>query len=71
VSHVALWALVMFHGLLLLGLVRASALSALVGRPAEAPGASVAPLGAHRLTPGALIGEPAPAFASLTRWVHR
>ncbi len=65
VSYLALWALVVFQGLVLLGLVRISALPPLAQRRAGAGEPNAALLGAHRPTPGALTGRPAPPFTAI------
>jgi len=59
VSYAAPWALVMFQGLLRVGLVRASGLSPPAQRSAAADGPKAALLSAPPPTPGALTGEPA------------
>lgn len=62
VSYVALWVLVAFQGLLLLGVVRAiSQLSKSASRIGGAP----ARLGAGRPLPGALTGRPVPRFTAV------
>ena len=68
VSFVALWGLVVFQGLVLLGLVRAVAELSATGRRGVAAGAQhpaglgVAP---PPPTPGELTGQPAPRFSAL------
>jgi methylamine dehydrogenase accessory protein MauD len=63
VSYVALWVVVVFQGLLLLGLVRAVAELSTSARRSGTPGVpNTARLGAGQPTPGALTGQPAPRF---------
>ncbi len=63
VSYVALWVLVVFQGLLLLGMVRAVAELSASGRRSGRLGVpNTARLGTGQPSPGALTGERAPHF---------
>ena len=64
-SYVALWALVVCQGLLLLRLVRVSGPSPPARLSAAARAPSAAPPTASLPMPGALTGEPAPPFTTI------
>ena len=65
VSYIALWALVVCQGVLLLRLVRVNALSPPARRSATARGISAALPTASLPMSGALTGEPAPPFTTI------